>query len=79
MIAKPIPGALLPDIPGYPRSLNLTRKGYIPSISGVIVPIVLMFTFEYCFGVTETLILSSVVTFSTGMINSQQQLHLQLL
>lgn len=41
MIAKPIAGALPLEIPGYPRSLNLTRKGYIPSTSGVNEPILL--------------------------------------
>jgi len=79
MIAKPIAGALPLEIPGYPRSLNLTRKGYIPSTSGVNEPTLLKLTFAYFFEFTKTLNCCSVVTFSTAMINFQQVLHLQLL
>ena len=73
-----MPGVVLVEKPGYPKSLNLTRKGYTPITSDTVVPILLMFTLVYCFGFISTFAISRVVTFSTGMINFRMdQLHHQ--
>ena len=70
MTAKPMPGALLLDRPEYGKVLKLTLKGQIPLTDAQ----------DCLVGVTNTLSLSTSVTFLTGMINFLvDQLHLQLL
>ena len=75
-----MPGVVLVEKPGYPKSLNLTLNGYIPLTSARVTPILVSDAFEYSIWVTEELNCSKVVTFSTGIINSRMdQLRLQLL
>jgi hypothetical protein len=54
MTAIPIGGMLLEEKPGYPKSLNLTRKGYTPITSDTVVPSLLIFTLVYSVGFIST-------------------------
>ena len=73
-----MPGVVLVEKPGYPKSLNLTRKGYTPITSGTVVPSLLIFTLVYWVGIMSTFAICRVVTCSTGIINFRMdQLHHQ--